>query len=520
MSGVFSGKLKGKNISTAIIGGGSTGGVLAAFLCALGFGPITIFEASEELFDERCTTLNSVGQIHHLLYGGNPDFMSYLFKAGMLFRELLPKHVFSDSKMNYLVPATTPEGDVNSAINGTVKLQGTCPPQYILNPSISLEANLQLLQKLYQSYVSETGQQIYGHPSEFAFPLKNKDLAMLFGDNTPHGREGRWLYDNGPDNGFVSSFRVKQSILNPVKYSLHMSELLSGLAANTDLNILTGKEVLSVITEGKKYRLEVRGGEQPYYFDNVINAGYADGLFLNQPNKTDSEFNVALKAFGLYELPAEMLDTFESFSMVRGWFGGVTRIGSNLVSISSGGMYDRQSQLYKPGQDSSEIKKWKNGGEVFLGASEEKLLKDIQSDISKWVPIVQTLKPVALRYAPHIYPSARYGADVISAAGRNTSNIYDHHFNQKYGQYFRLLGAKQTVVILAAIEAVHSLLKPLIENGSIKKEEIIEHLSVTSSGFIKTSDQLLNVLGKSAKEPDAEVTKKFMLSRSLPLGYL
>lgn len=526
MSGIFTKRIGSNTVSTAIIGGSSTGSVLAAFLSALGIGPITIIEANEKLFDDKCSTLNAVGLVHHLLYGAKPDYMRYLFHSGILLRELLPERVFSGNRMNYFVPAKTPDGDINSAINGDIKLSPKEAElngmQYKIDASISLKSNVTLLQNLYKQYTSETQSRPYGSPEVFCQELSEKDVRELLGALPPKANNGNWLTgENGPDNGFAMGIQIKQSILNPVKYAIHMCQLLEKLKLENKLSIQTNRTVYKIKPKATKFELFVKENTKPFYFDNVVNAGYAAGMGITQPSENHEEYTISLKAFGLFELPPEMVDNFISFSLVRGWFGGVTRAGSNLVSVSSGIRYDRESRLFKLGKDNpSFIKDWSQGGTQVLGATEAQLLLDIKQDMAKWVPFIGTLRPVALRYAPHLYPSSRLGADVISAANRNVFNIYDHCENNSKGQYFRLFASKQTVVIRAAVEAALQILEPFICKGILCKKEIDEHINIAPNGHVKLSKELQTALGKHLPAPPPSFSKSFVDSRSIPSGYL
>ena len=88
----------------AVIGAGAMGVSTACILAKLGIAQVTLFEAESKPFNSKGASINNTGILHHFVYGGHPKTLEHLFKQSILFRKLMPDHVFGDSYINYLVP--------------------------------------------------------------------------------------------------------------------------------------------------------------------------------------------------------------------------------------------------------------------------------------------------------------------------------------------------------------------------------------------------------------------------------
>lgn len=506
----------------AVVGGGATGTITSLLLNALGLGPVTLLEAEAEVLSGLATSMNSVGTNHHMAWGGHPATMEHFFKGAVLFNELFPNHVFASRTVNYYVPGRTPDGSVNTAI----ETAGGRPNG---KASIAARANATRLAALYRDRVESGKAAVFGPVDRFVKVLAESDLRRMIGGEPPPTNGGRWLVPESATDGFVDALQLRQSVVNNARFCVHLVQRLQEATQRGGLQILLRCRVREIRPAGQGFELLVDSarGQRRLRFHDVIQCGYAGGVGLSIPGVRDDGLHAALKIFGLYELPASIAESFVSFIMIRGQFGSAVRAGSRLISVCSGKEFDRDTITWPQGSVAGRRipKHWTGLADPgrrakALGGSDNELLDGIRKDIARWVPMIGSLRPVALKAAPQLYPRQRATADDVAAADRQESEL-DHCFrNAAGGQYFRLLGAKMVTIPHAAARAAAALLDQHVRAGHLSRNEVVAHLRF-ESGYAELSEALKIACGRDAPEAESAASLEVIRRRyNLPAEQL
>jgi glycine/D-amino acid oxidase-like deaminating enzyme len=491
-TGVFSKHLKDYPHSIAVIGAGAAGSTLAVMLSGLGF-KVTLIEGKETTFDKRSASLNNTGIIHHLIYGGDPEVQSHLFKAGMLFSELLPDHLFADNKMLYLAPPVIHGGKVNTAV---------------VAGDISLPSNLIALKKDYKAYCRRPGAKAYyGPPEDFYQVLGEKQMRAMLGQPG----EAAWLSPARDKNGrhFAMGAQVNQRVINTAYFAQHMQGIINALhqKKGDDFQILTRHHVSSIGRAGKggfDIHYVEEAGKPAAHFDSVINAGHAKGLEAKSDAPQEA-VHLKQKAYGIFHVPEPLRNQFaQSLFMVRSSeLGGIVRMGPGLVALVSGKNYNRDDISFNEHGRRLVPEHWAKGATDATRRSDSRhthsdveLLDAIQKDMAHWFPAVSKLEPVELRYGQHLYPPSRETANEVESAARADRSMYEKCDSGQFGRYGFFSAAKLTSIPFGALECALHVLEPYVKAGIITQEQVKEQLHMDAEGYAVVSDTLKTAMGK------------------------
>jgi len=474
----------------AIIGAGAMGVSTACILARLGIGQITIFEAESKAFNNKGSSINNTGILHHFVYGGHQKTLQYFFNQSILFRKLMPEYVFGDSQINYLVP--NEEG--NTAINDAgVTFKDVAA------------ALIDIYRKHLKSYKDEN---FWGQPEDLVKILDKSTIKSLLGET--HLSEQK----------IAGAVQVRQSVLNIGEYACHMINLLQSLSRQNLIEINYNHRVDTIDIGAKEFKLNINGSNQ-HYFDTVINAGYATGLEVPIPLPKNEQYRegnlVKLKVYGLYKIPLalkqkipELNKNFSSIILIRGQYGGIIKVGSDILAVFSGREYNQDELHFPVDTDSVNIPQdWLDNLEKITGRSEKEVSQSIKYNLAKWIPWAKELEDIKLKKAVQVYPS-RKPANELEAAQRNDNPVRYMYQHKKGGKYIHIPGFKLTSIPYQSFQVALEILSSYIRQGILTQEQVEQHIKLDSNQYMLLSPDMEYALGKDLEQSAIFEREKFL----------
>lgn len=479
----------------AIIGGGAMGVSLASILAQLGIAEVTLLEAESTPLNRYSASCNNTGILHHFVYGGHFSTIELLFKQSLLFRKVMPDHVFEDGYVNYVAP--------NIEGNTAISEQG-----------ITLKDVSQKLIEIYTKHIFDhPSDNIFGFPEELVREIDREEI----------------LWGTGDENIFNAAVKVKQPVLNIDKYCDHLSWLLTQLVLNQNINLKINHKVTNIGLNDRGFTLTINQKET-LHFNTVINTGYAQGLEIPIPSFSGQEQTgniVKLKVYGLYKIPEtlktnipQFIERFSSTLLIRGQFGGIIRAGGDRLAVFYGLEYN-QAELNIPLAKTPvnlprEWISWIKGETEYYGnRCEASILKSIQQGVSQWIPWVSVLEPIELKKSLQVYPGER-PANELETSRRDHNPIRYQYQHPTGEQYIHIPGAKLTSIVYHSFLIVHKLLETYVKNGILWEQEVRRHLIIDNDRTIIISPELESLLGKelssSSPEKPESIAENFSFS--------
>ena len=460
----------------AIIGAGAMGVSTACILARLGIAQVTIFEAESKPFNSKGASINNTGILHHFVYGGHQKTLEHFFKQSILFRKLMPEYVFGDSHVNYLVP--NEEG--NTAIN---------------EAGVNFKDVAVSLVDIYKRHLKKyKDENFWGQPEDLVKILDEDTIKSLLGQAHSSRQE------------IAGAVKVRQSVLNIGEYACHMINLLEVLSRQNFVEINYNQRVNNIGINNQNFELNINENNQDY-FDTVINAGYATGLEIPIPAPRNEQYIegnlVKLKVYGLYKIPLalklqlpELKKKFSSTILIRGQYGGIIKVGAEILAIFSGREYN-QTELYFP-VDKYPINiptDWFQNLEKITGRTEKKVTKSIKHDIARWIPWAKELEDIKLKKAVQVYPS-RKPANDLEAAQRDDNPVRYMYQHKNGGKYIHIPGFKLTSIPYQAFQVALEILSIYIRQGILTQEQVDQHIMLDSNKYMILSPEMEYALGK------------------------
>jgi FAD dependent oxidoreductase len=484
----------------AIIGAGAMGVSTACILAKLGIANITLFEAESRPFNGKGASINNTGILHHFVYGGHAKTLELLLKQGILFRKLMPPYVFGDNCVNYLVP--------NHQENTAIYKQG-----------VTFKEISDLLVKFYRQHLIKYPEDcFFGQPEDLVQIMNEEDLKRLLGERVGVDRES-WLSN---ENGvFAGAVQIKQSVLNIGEFACHTIKLLELFSQQELLKVSYSQKVTNVAINEGGFELTINSNKSRV-FDTVINVGYAKSLEIPIPSnqsKQQAEGNlVKFKIYGLYKIPPALklkipniINNFSSTIMIRGQYGGVIKVGTDLLAIFSG-LYYNHDELYFPVDEfqKSLPQEWFQQVEQLLGKTEEEVMTTIKNDISQWIPWVKELENIKLKKAVQVYPGRNHHTNDLEAAKRDDNPIRYMYQHDNGGKYIHQPGFKLTSIPYQACQLVLEILSIYILKGILTKEQVEQHIMIDNNSDIRLSPEMEYALGKGLPQADKYEREKII----------
>jgi hypothetical protein len=478
----------------AIIGAGAMGVSTACILAKLGIANITLFEAESRPFNGKGASINNTGILHHFVYGGHAKTLELLLKQGILFRKLMPPYVFGDNCVNYLVP--------NHQENTAIYKQG-----------VTFKEISDLLVKFYRRHLIKHPEDcFFGQPEDLVKIMNEEDLKCLLGERVG-ANQASWL--SNEKGVFAGAVQIKQSVLNIGEFACHMIKLLEFLSEHELLNVSYSQKVTNVAINNQGFELTINSNNI-LNFDTVINVGYARSLEIPIPSisskqsKQQAEGNlVKFKIYGLYKIsPAlklqipNIIKNFSSTIMIRGQYGGVIQVGTDILAIFSG-LYYNHAELYFPVDEFQQSlpQEWFQQVEKILGKTEEEVMTTIKNDISQWIPWVNELENIKLKKAVQVYPGRNHTND-LEAAKRDDNPIRYMYQHDSGGKYIHQPGFKLTSIPYQACQLVLEILSIYILKGILTKDQVEQHIMIDRNSDIILSSEMEYALGKGLPQAD------------------
>ncbi len=464
---------------------------IACFLAKLGIANITLFEAESRPFNSKSASINNTGILHHFVYGGHAKTLDLLLKQGILFRKLMPPYVFGDDRVNYLVP--------NQQENTAIYKQG-----------VTFKEVADQLVKFYRQHLIKHPEDCFlGQPEDLVRIMNEQDLKHLLGEKVGVDRESWLKTEKGV---FAGAVQIKQSVLNIGEFACHMIKLLELLSKQELLNVSYSQKVTNVAINDRGFELTINSNKI-LDFDTVINVGYAKSLEIPIPSKQSkhqTEGNlVKFKIYGLYKISSALklqipniINNFSSTIMIRGQYGGVIKVGTDILAIFSG-LYYNHDQLYFPVDESQQYlpQKWFQQIEKILGKTEEEVMTAIKQDISQWIPWVNELENLKLKKAVQVYPGRKQTND-LEAAQRDDNPIRYMYQHDNGGKYIHQPGFKLTSIPYQACQLVLEILSIYILKGILTKEQVEQNIKIDRNSDIILSPEMEYALGKGLPQVD------------------
>ncbi|NET60844.1 MAG: hypothetical protein F6K47_33330 [Symploca sp. SIO2E6] len=391
----------------------------------------------------------------------------------------MPEYVFGDNQMNYLVPNEAG----NTAIND--------PDVNFKDVAVAL---IDIYRKHLKNYKYEN---FWGQPEDLVKILDEGTIKSLLGET--HSSERK----------IAGGVQVRQSVLNLGEYACHMINLLNLLSRQNLLEINYNQRV-DKIDISEKFKLNINGSHQ-HCFDTVINAGYATGLAIPIPAPRNEQYRegnlVKLKVYGLYKIPLALKQqipalnkNLSSIILIRGQYGGIIKVGSDLLAVFSGREYN-QGELHFPiDTDSVNIPQdWLENLEKITGRTEEEVSQSIKHDLAKWIPWAKELEDIKLKKAVQVYPS-RKPANELEAAQRNDNPVRYIYQHKNGGKYIHIPGFKLTSIPYQSFQVVLEILSIYIHQGILTQEQVEQHIMLDSNNCIILSSEMEYALGKDLEQ--------------------
>jgi hypothetical protein len=474
----------------AIIGAGAMGVSTACILAKLGIAQVTLFEAESKPFNSKGASINNTGILHHFVYGGHPKTLEHLFKQSILFRKLMPDHVFGDSYINYLVP--------NEEGNTALTQEGVT----FKDVAVSL---VDIYKRHLKNYPDEN---LWGQPEDLTEILDQDRIETLLGKTHSSRQE------------IAGAVRVRQSVLDIGKYACHMIKLLELVSGQQFLSINYHQKVNNIGINNRDFEIDINYSDQ-LCFDTVINAGYATGLEIPIPTMKDGQCGqgnqVKLKVYGIYKIPAalklqmsELDKSFSSTILIRGQYGGMIRVASDLIAIFSGLEYNQAELSFPLDKGSLKIPvEWGQDLEKITGRTEKEIMASIKSDFSKWIPWAKELEDVKLKKAVQVYPG-RKSANDLEAAQRDDNPIRYLYQHKNGGKYIHIPGFKLTSIPYHAFQVVLEILSTYILQEILTQSQVDKHIKIDSNSHIILSPEMECALGKDLPQLDINERKRII----------
>ncbi|NES18601.1 MAG: FAD-dependent oxidoreductase [Symploca sp. SIO3E6] len=474
----------------AIIGAGAMGVSTACILARLGIGQVTIFEAESKAFNNKGSSINNTGILHHFVYGGHQKTLEYFFNQSILFRKLMPEYVFGDNQINYLVP--NEEG--NTAIN---------------DAGVNFKDVAVALTDIYRKHLNNyKNENFWGQPEDLVKILDEATIKSLLGETHSSGQK------------IAGGVQVRQSVLNIGEYACHMINLLKLLSKQNLIEINYNQRVDNIDISKEKIKLNINGSHQ-HCFDTVINAGYATGLEVPIPVPNNEQYRegnlVKLKVYGLYKIPLtlkqkipELNTNFSSIILIRGQYGGIIKVGSDILAVFSGREYNQSELNFPVDTDSINIPQdWLENLEKITGRTEKEVSQSIKQDLARWIPWAKELEDIKLKKAVQVYPS-RKPADQLEAAQRNDDPIRYMYQHKNGGKYIHIPGFKLTSIPYQSFQVALEILSIYIHREILTQEQVEQHIMLDSNKYIILSPEMEYALGKGLDQSAISEREKIM----------
>lgn len=462
-----------------IIGAGAMGVSTACILARLGIAQITIFEAEPKPFNNKGASTNNTGILHHFVYGGHQPTLEYFFKQSIFFEKLMPEHVFGDRYINYLVP----NDRVNTALN---------------EPGLNFKDIATYLVDIYQRHLKD-------YPNDNFLGLA-KDLVEILNEDMISALFGK---TNSSREKIAGGVKVRQSVLNIGEYVCHMINLLELVSRQNLVTVNYNHKVNNVRIKDQNFELNINENNFGC-FDTVINAGYATGLEIPIPTPTNKDYIegnlVKLKVYGLYKIPFKLklqvpeLKNFSSTILIRGQYGGIIRVGTDILAVFSGQEYNQAEWDFPLSKSSMNIpKEWLQGEEKIMGKTEMDITKSIKHNLARWIPWAKELEDIKLKKAIQVYPRRKPTND-LEAAQRDDNPVRYMYQHKNGGKYIHIPGFKLTSVPYQAFQVVLEILSIYIQQGILGQKQVNQHITLDSNRQIILSPEMEYALGKNLKQ--------------------
>ncbi|NET03672.1 MAG: FAD-dependent oxidoreductase [Symploca sp. SIO2B6] len=462
-----------------IIGAGAMGVSTACILARLGIAQITIFEAESKPFNNKGASSNNTGILHHFVYGGHQPTLEYFFKQSIFFEKLMPEYVFGDRYINYLVP--NERG--NTAIN---------------EPDINFKDIATYLVDIYQGHLKIYPNENFLGPVNDLVKILDKDMINALFCRT-----------NLSQKKIAGGVKIRQSVLNIGEYICHMINLLELVSRHNLVTINYHHKVNNIRIKEQNFELNINENNLAH-FDTVINAGYATGLEIPIPTPRNKEYIegnlVKLKVYGLYKIPLNLklqlpeLKNFSSTILIRGQYGGIIQVGTDILAVFSGQEYNQDEWDFPLSESSINIpKEWLQNREQIMGKTEVDITKSIKYNLAEWIPWAKELEDIKLKKAIQVYPRRKPTND-LEAAQRDDNPVRYMYQHKNGGKYIHIPGFKLTSIPYQAFQVVLEILSIYIQKGILSQKQVNQHIILDSNRQIILSPEMEYALGKDLKQ--------------------